>query len=136
MNATLPPPLPDVPPRAPDGLPPLSAVDLGAIPFARLAGPVPAPFAARARPAHAPVRRSTRLFLHAALPLVLLASLLLLMKQYGSGTHFRHEATHRMIRGFDLMVFVAVCAAALLPIAITFCCTVRRLRRRDRRTAA
>ena len=132
MNATLPPPLPDVPPP----LPALRPFDPVTVPFARVAAPAfPPPLPGRAAYLPAPVERSTRHFLHAALPAVLLVAALFLWKQYGSGSHFRHASTHRMIRSFDVFVFVAVCVLALLPIAITFACTVRRLEWRTRCTA-
>jgi hypothetical protein len=110
MSSILPPPLPDAP--------------------ASLVAPVAyqTPHAYTLRP----VGRLTRFWMKLPLPAMLVCAALLLLKQCSSGSDFRHNSTHALVRIFDVVVFGSAAGASLLLGAIVLTCTWRRLDRGTR----
>lgn len=111
MSTIAPPPLPDVPPPLPTRTVGYACATAG---FVR-AG------------VERPVGTFTRLWLYAPLPVTLVATALLLLKEYASGAGFRHDSTHALVRIFEIIVFAAVAGVTLFVAAVIFLCTWRRV---------
>ncbi len=115
MELLRPPPLPDLPlaRRAEAPMPP----------------PIPPPIPRQL----APAGRALRFILFMPLPVVAIASALLLLKLYRSGGDFRHEISHGFVKFFDSIVFAGATGATLLTATIVLCCVWKRLSGRVRR---
>jgi hypothetical protein len=105
MNSTLPPPLPDAPLRS----------------VAPVAYLTPHAYTLR------PVGRFARFWMKLPLPATLVCAALLLLKQFSSGSDFRHNSTHNLVRIFDVAIFGSAAGVSLLVAAIVLTCTWRRL---------
>jgi hypothetical protein len=110
MSSSVPPPLPD--PR-----------------FAPTASVAPVQYLAPSTYTLRPVGGMARFWMKVPLPVALACAGLMLLKQFSSGSDFRHDSTHTFILIVDVLFFGAIAAAALLAGLVVLSFTWRRLER-------